>query len=98
MHAYLATLSYLDCPDYDYLQSLIHSLFLMSGKPEDVPYDWELARHQQANLLEDDLVPGAMDLHADIPIHHPPAPQQNPMSDSMEAPGLALPYSHDPRP
>ncbi|KAJ3100901.1 Tau-tubulin kinase 2 [Phlyctochytrium planicorne] len=41
-HHYLCTLNYLDRPNYDFIFSLLQSLFIQSGKSENIPYDWEL--------------------------------------------------------
>jgi len=44
MLQYLKTLKFEDEPDYDLLEGMMDELFMMSGKPYDVPYDWELEK------------------------------------------------------
>ncbi|KAJ3189338.1 hypothetical protein HDU85_002967 [Gaertneriomyces sp. JEL0708] len=40
-YSYLTTLRYESTPDYEYIHSLVHSLLLLSGRPDNAPYDWE---------------------------------------------------------
>ncbi|OUM63418.1 hypothetical protein PIROE2DRAFT_20675 [Piromyces sp. E2] len=44
MLQYLKTLKFEDEPDYDLLEGMMDDLFRISGKPYDVPYDWELPK------------------------------------------------------
>ncbi|KAJ3217169.1 Tau-tubulin kinase 2 [Dinochytrium kinnereticum] len=59
-HEHLRTLNYLDKPNYDYLETLIHSLFVQSGKPENVPYDWEV--QSDPDTLGDTTVTDSIDM------------------------------------
>ncbi|KAI9143022.1 kinase-like domain-containing protein [Paraphysoderma sedebokerense] len=40
-YKYLLTLNYSDRPNYKYLHSIVDDLFVLSGDPNDVAYDWE---------------------------------------------------------
>ena len=58
---YLKTVGYEDEPDYDYLMSLMDDLFVLSGKPESVPFDWEKSTTPLPSPMDQDKEPGMED-------------------------------------
>jgi len=50
MLQYLKTLKFEDEPDYDLLEGMLDDLFRISGKPYDVPYDWDLPKLAEESI------------------------------------------------
>jgi tau tubulin kinase len=52
---YLISLHFEDAPNYNYIDKLLDKLFECSGKPKNVPFDWEIPEKSEENILSESL-------------------------------------------
>jgi len=56
MLQYLKTLKFEDEPDYDLIESMLDELFRISGKPYDIPYDWDMPQFAEESINSESYV------------------------------------------
>jgi len=52
---YLFSLHFEDAPNYNYIDKLLDKLFESTGKPPNIPFDWELPEKSEETILSESL-------------------------------------------